>query len=173
MFGRFLSASGRRAFVVVGVAALLCAASTVKAKQAQAPPADDPFKIAGEFGMLVFQIKADKAADFESAWTTIKDKLSKADKPELKEQGDSIKVFKVNVPAQPAAAGAPAQPAVYIFYLAPPSKTLSYEPTKILYESKTQDGKPVFERAEADAIYKKIADAFAGLSSWPMAKVIG
>jgi hypothetical protein len=171
MFGRFLSASGRRALLVVGVSALLCAASTVRAYQAQAP-AEDPFKIAGDFGMLVFQIKADKTADFESAWNTIKDKLSKSDKPDLKEQGDSIKIFRVNVPPAPAAAGAPAQPAVYIFYLAPPSKTLSYEPTKILYDSKTQDGKPVFERAEADAIYKKIAEAFAGLSSWPMSKVL-
>jgi hypothetical protein len=101
--------------------------------------------------MLVFQIKPDKASDFEAAWTTIKDKLSKSDKADLKELGDSIKVFKVSVPAAPAAPGAAPQPAVYIFYFAPPSKTLSYEPTKILYDSK------LFERAEADAIYKKIA----------------
>jgi hypothetical protein len=166
MFAGFLSASSRRAFLVVSAAALLCAASTVRATP-QAGGADDPFRINGEFGMLVFQIKPDKASDFEAAWTTIKDKLSKSDKADLKELGDSIKVFKVNVPAAPAAPGAAPQPAVYIFYFAPPSKTLSYEPTKILYESK------LFERAEADAIYKKIADAFVGLSSWPMAKVIG
>ena len=170
MFAGFLSASSRRAFLVVSAAALICAASTVRATPQQAAAAggaDDPFKINGDFGMLVFQVKPDKASDFESAWSTIKDKLSKSDKPDLKELGESIKVFKVNVAGAPAAPGAAPQPAVYIFYFAPPSKSLSYEPTKILYESK------LFERAEADAIYKKIADAFVGLSSWPMAKVIG
>ncbi len=162
MFAGSLSASTRRAFVICGLATLLCASSSLRAQQA---PADDPFKFSSDFGQLVFQIKPEKAADFESAWTTIKDKLTKSDKAEWKELGDSIKVFKVDAGAP--AAGAPPPNAVYIFYFSPPSKTLTYEPVKILYDSK------LFERAEADSLYKKISEGFAGLSKWPMAKVIG
>jgi hypothetical protein len=160
MFSGSLSASTRRAFLLLGVATLLCAASSLRAQPALGQDAADPFKINGDFGLLVFSIKADKAADFESAWTTIKDKLTKSDKADYKELGESVKIFKVTTAP---AAGAPI---VYIFHLNPPSK-MSYEPVKILYDSK------IFERAEADALYKKISDAFAGVVTWPLAKVIG
>jgi hypothetical protein len=155
-----LLAAGRRAWLVAGLATVVSLASVVRADRVPGQEAADPFKLNADVGLLVFQIKPDKASDFESAWTTIKDKLSKSDKADWKELGDSVKVFKVSN----AAAG---QPAVYVFHLSPPSKTLSYEPVKILYSS------GLFERAEADALYKKISDAFAGLTSWPLTKVIG
>ena len=154
-----LSASTRRVCLVLGVAALLGATSSLRAQPPQDAP--DPLKLTGDYVMLLDQVKPDKTAEFESAWTTIKDKLSKSDKADWKELGDSIKIFKLNTTP---AAGAPV---VYLFQLNPPSKTLSYEPVKILYSS------GLFERAEADAIYKKISDGFAGITPWPLTKVVG
>ena len=162
MFLGSWSASSRRTFIAVGVAVMLSAASGLKAQQAAAPAAPpDPLKLTGEFVVLVNQVKAEKAADFESAWATIKDKLTKSDNPELKAQGEGMKIYKVDLPA----ATTPGAAVVYLFLLNPPSKTQSYDPTQILFFSKA------FERAEADAIYAKIKDAYMSINPWPLAKV--
>lgn len=140
--------------MIIGILAVLCAASSVRAQA----PADDPFKLTGDSGLLVFQVKPDKEADFESAWTAIKAKLTKTDKADWKELGEAIKVFKV--------AAAPAPNTLYVFQVMPPPK-MSFEPKGILYDS------GLFERAEADALYAKIGGGFAGLIKWPLSKVIG
>ena len=128
-------------------------------QDAAAPKPPDPFKFSAEHVLLINQIKPEKAADFESAWAAIKDKLSKSAKPDLKEMGDGLKIFKL---ATPGAAGSPV---LYIFEMSPPSKTQSYDPTQILFFS------TAFERAEADAIYAKIKDAYASITPWPLVKV--
>jgi hypothetical protein len=164
MFLGSLSVSSRRVMVTVGLGLALCAASTLRAQQPAAGGQDapDPLKLTGDFVLLVNQVKADKAADFEGAWATIKDKLSKSEKPELKELGESLKIFKLGTPPAPGA------PVVYIFRLEPPSKTQSYDPTKILYYSGAFP-----DRAEADAIYAKIKDAYVGIQPWPLVKIGG
>ena len=172
MVSGFRSAPSRRTWIAFGVAASLCAASTLKAHPAQdpaAPPAaapaqsaPDPLKLTSDFALIINQIKSDKAADFESAWTTIKSKLSSSAKPELKELGDGLKIYKVDTP--PAAG----QPVVYIFHLQPPSKTQSYDPTKILYFSGAFPDRP-----EADALYAKIKDAYQGIFPWPLKQIGG
>ena len=50
----------------------------------------------------------------------------------------------------------PAPVVVYVVDLKPPSKLLSYDFTKLLYYEET---KSLFERPEADAIYKKLSEA--------------
>ena len=85
----------RRTSVGLGLAAvLLCGTSGIQAHPmqdpapaaaAQAPAKPDPFKFSDEFVLLVNQIKPEKAADFESAWSTIIAKLTASDKPGLKE----------------------------------------------------------------------------------------
>jgi hypothetical protein len=129
---------------------------------AAAQTAPDPFKFSADNLIMVWTVKAEKAADFESAWTAIKDKLSKSEKAELKELGTSINIMKVDVP--PAANA----PAIYLFHLSPPSKTQSYEPTKILYYSGAFP-----ERPEADAIYNKLKDAIQSMNPWPLKKIGG
>jgi hypothetical protein len=171
------SASSRRTLLALGLAASLCAASGIKAQPLQqapaapaapaaapaaaqaAPAAADPFKFSNDFTLLVNSIKAAKAADFESAWAAIKDKLSKSDKPGLKEMAEGLKIYKLGTAPQ---AGADV---IYIFHLEPPSKTQSYDPTQILFFS------GAFERAEADAIYAKIKDAYVTITPWPLVKV--
>jgi hypothetical protein len=176
MVSGFLSASTRRGLMIVMVAALLCGASVSQA-QAQAPApaappaqapaaappaAPDTLKITGDSAVLIWQVKPAGAADFESAWGAIKTALMASDKPDMKELGTSFTMYKVAVP------GAPAGPAVYVFTVSSPSKTLSYDPVKILYNAGSLwEGK----RPEADVLFKKISDAIDGITSLPLMKV--
>jgi len=166
----FRSAVSRRTLIAIGLAALLCVASAnyayaqdpapAAAAPAQAKP--DPFKFSADNLIMVWSVKPDKTTEFESAWTAIKDKLSKSEKADLKELGTSINMLKVEVPA---AANAPA---IYLFHLNPPSKTLTYEPTFLLYSSGAFP-----ERPEADAIYKKLSDSIQSMNPWPLKKIGG
>ncbi len=167
----FWPARSRRSVVAVGVAALLVAASNVYAQDAQAASAQaapaDPLKLTGDYVILINQVKPDKTADFESAWTAIKAKLSGSTNPDLKQLGDSLNIYKVNTPPQ---AGSPA---LYLFILNPPSKTQSYDPVKILYYAKPDPSADatLFERADADALYAKIKGSLVTINPWPLAKV--
>jgi hypothetical protein len=154
-----------RTFVVVMCAVIAGGAAGLAARQAtpQNPPAaaPDPLKFTHEFVLVYNQVKPDKTTDFEASWATIKAGLVKSEKPELKELGESIKIFKVDAPA-----GATVN---YFFSLTPPSKTHSYDPTKILFES------GAFSRDEADVIYGKLKDCYTaqGISTIPLVRVGG
>ena len=157
-----------RVFVVLVSVALFGAAgpSAKPAEQdpapaAQPPAAPDPLKFTHDFVLVYNQVKPDKVKDFESSWATIKAGLVKSEKPELKELGESINIFKVDAPAGPTVN--------YIFSLTPPSKTQSYDPTKILFQS------GAFSRDEADTIYGKLKDCYTpqGISTIPLVKVGG
>jgi hypothetical protein len=144
--------------LAVAVVGVLASAALTSAQEPAAKP--DPLKFTHEFVLVYNQVKPDKATDFEASWATIKAGLVKSEKPELKELGESLKIFKVD------AAG----PTVnYIFSLTPPSKTQSYDPTKILFES------GAFSRDEADTIYGKLKDCYtpSGISTIPLVKVGG
>jgi hypothetical protein len=153
-----------RTFVVVMCAVIAGGAAGLAARQAspQKPPAAaDPLKFTHEFVLVYNQVKPDKTTDFEASWATIKAGLVKSEKPELKELGESIKIFKVDAP--------PGATVNYFFSLTPPSKTQSYDPTKILFES------GAFSRDEADVIYGKLKDCYTaqGISTIPLVKVGG
>ena len=81
--------------------------------------------------------------------------------PSSRSSASPIKIFKVDAPA-----GATVN---YFFSLTPPSKTHSYDPTKILFES------GAFSRDEADVIYGKLKDCYTaqGISTIPLVKVGG
>jgi hypothetical protein len=151
------------------VAALLCGASGMRAQQAA--PADDPFRFGGsDAAIVIFQVKPDKTADFESAWSTIKAKLSSTDKTDWKELGESIKISKV-ASAMPAGS-----PAIYVFQIGPSSKTLSYDPGKILYGDPDKKITSLWtpeQRKDVDEIYKKITDSLqpGGLNILPLTKL--
>ena len=159
------SMSTRRAVVVAITVVLLCGASGINAHgqaPAAAAPAADQFMFTSEAGLVIFQVKPASSADFESAWSDIKTKLTGSDKPDWKALGDSMAIWKV------AGSGAAAdQPAIYVLQINPASKTLSYDPGKILFATGG-----LWERAAADPIYKKIVDSLAaGFNVLPLAKV--
>src|SRR5262245_35426953 len=173
-------AASWRAFGAVGLAALVCVVIGVHAQTpppppaqnppaqqppAQQPPAaaqDDPLKLKGDGPVLIVnQIAADKAADFEAAWAAIREKLAKSDKPELKAFGETLsKLYKVNLPA--AESGGLA---IYVFQVDQPSTTQSYHPVKVLYET------GIFERADADQIFAKLKDGYKNIQAWPLTKI--
>jgi hypothetical protein len=164
-----MGALSLRVFVVLASVALFGAAGPSArqpaaqdpAPAAQAAAAPDPLKFSHDFVLVYNQVKPDKVTDFESSWATIKAGLVKSEKPELKELGESIRIFKVDAPAGPTVN--------YIFSLTPPSKTQSYDPTKILFQS------GAFSRDEADVIYAKLKDCYTpqGISTIPLVKVGG
>jgi hypothetical protein len=127
----FLSAAGRRIVFALGFAAILLAAPLAALAQdkpaAQAPPDDFNFA-AADAGMIIWHVPADKAAAFEEAWTAILAKLKASDKPEHKEVATTLKIYKPTAPA----AG---QPISYFFVASPSSKTASYSPVKLVFES--------------------------------------
>jgi hypothetical protein len=168
------SASSRRTLFAVSLAALLCAASGIKAQPMQDPaPAQakpeppDALKLSGDHFILLYSVKPDKTADFESAWATIKEKLAKSEKADVKELAETIKILKVNAVA--SAGAPPPTSVVYLFDLNPPSKTMSYDPVKIIFSSGAFPDRP-----EADAVFKKLSESIiGGINLWPLTKVGG
>jgi hypothetical protein len=196
-----LSAVRRRAVLAAGLAGLLCAASGVRASQPlvdvsslgeielaaqdpapQQPAAQqaDPLKFTHDGNMLlIWQIKPDRAADFELGWKTIKEALAANANPDIKAFGDSFTVSKVNLPA-----GAPT--VMYVFQLMPVSKTYSYNPVTLLFTTlKAPAGDPAattppppppgtFTDAQAREVFDKINGSWIdpnGISPWPLAKM--
>lgn len=165
---RVLPAVGRRAVVALGVAALLVGTTpVVRGQQPAATPAPpDPLMFNLDVPLLlIYSVKPDKTADFESVWAAIKAGLAKSEKPELKTFGEGLNLFRADTPAP--AAGAPPVPAIYIFRIDAPSKTISYNPVKLLYES------GIFKYEEATPLYDKFKETYTGIQFWPMVKVGG
>jgi len=158
-----LFSSSRRWLAGASVAALLITGASVWAQDPAAPPAaPDPLKLTADHVLLWNIIKADKAADFESSWAAIRAGLAKSDKPDLKQLGESIAMYKIDAPPADTAGGKAVN---YIFQLNPPVKTQSYDPTKILFFS------GAFERAEADAIFAKLQTCYINIDPIPLVKV--
>ncbi|HVW05652.1 MAG TPA: hypothetical protein VHB78_11640 [Vicinamibacterales bacterium] len=151
------SASSRRTIVAGFLAAVLGAAVTAQAQQAPAPapaapaqaepaPAPDAFKFTSDAALVVWVVKGDKTADFESAWGEVLSKLAASGKPDLKSVADSIKLFKADGPATP-------EGVTYFFVIDPVVKASTYNPSTLLYSS------GIYERAQADEVFNKINGA--------------
>jgi hypothetical protein len=165
-----LPGSSRRAFVALGVVAVLCAASSLKAQPA------DPLKFNTDNPVLIiYSLPPDKAADFEAAWAAIRAGFAKmADKPDMKAFGETLnKVYKVDL----GASATPAPAVVYVQQIDAPSKTMTYNPVKIIYEMLHNNGQPggVLTRPEADDLYAKfgLAGKTTSINPWPLVKVGG
>jgi hypothetical protein len=96
----FASVWHRRTVVTLALVAGLAMASTAWGQAAapqaapQAAEQKDDFKFNAEAASIVWTIKGDKTADFESVWAGIRTKLAASDKPELKALGESFKIYK-------------------------------------------------------------------------------
>ena len=157
------SAISRRIVMILGVVAVLATARVASAQAAAAQ--EDQFQFKTPMGWILWQVKGDKTADFESAWVAIKTKFSASDKPEHKAVGESLKMYKPDTPAIDGGPGV-GPVAFYYFVIDPASQTQSYNPTALLYE--TGD---LFPRAEADAIFEKLKGALLGLDAKPLKRI--
>src|SRR5262245_27384380 len=84
---------GRAAFVVLGLFVGSLAASPARAQQ---PAQPSPFLFNSDAGVILNFVKADKAADFESVLSKLKEGLAKSEKPERKAMAAGWKVFKAS-----------------------------------------------------------------------------
>jgi hypothetical protein len=151
----------RRVVMMFGVLALLAVtpvgALAQTAQQPAAPAQADPFTFNVDTVLLFFSIKEAQTADFESVMTSIKEILSKSDKPDRKSQAASFAVYRLEA----------AQNGVvtYAMLLDPATKGVTYDFGKILSE-----GMPPEKVQEA---FTKLTGSFAGQPSIaPLRKVI-
>jgi hypothetical protein len=162
-----MSAWGRRSVVALGVVATLGAASA----HAQTPPAAaapaqapvDALKFTSESVGMLYIVKADKVADFELFWTTVRSKVAASDKADYKAMIDGVKIYKIAV--EPQAINGVLS--VTYLFIADKAATVTYDPTQLLYSS------GIWERAGADELYPKLRDAITTLQPWPLTKVGG
>jgi hypothetical protein len=115
------------------------------APPAAAAPAAGPVQrlFGGDAGIVLIYVKPEKTADFETAMGRVKEALMKSEKPERKQQGASMKLFKAV--ASPAGQ-------IYVLLASPSVKGVDYSVASIL-----TDGLP----QEARAIYQVYADSLA------------
>ena len=156
------SALSRRVVLMLGVVSVLALPRIVSAQAAAAQ--DDQFAFKTPLGWVLWQVRADKSADFESAWVAIRTKFAASEKPEHKAVAESLKMYKPDAPAVDAPGVG--QVAFYYFVIDPASQTQSYNPTAWLYE--TGD---LFPRPEADAIFEKLKGALVGIDARPLKRL--
>jgi hypothetical protein len=124
------------------------AQSQTQPQQAQAPAATQvTFPLDG--GVIFWQIKPDRTADFESVLGKLKEALHGSADPAHKQMASGWRVFKVQEPA-------PGGNVYYLFVIEPAIKGADYSSAamlKLLY-----DAFP----AEAQDLYKKLTESAAG-----------
>jgi hypothetical protein len=114
----------------------------------QQPPADPGRKFTGQAGILFNIIKPEKAADFEAFLAKLHEALQKSAEPARKQQAAGWKVYKMT---EPDARGN----IMYLYFVDPAAPGADYTATRIIAETFP---------TEAQALYEKIKDAFAGQS---------
>jgi hypothetical protein len=161
-----------RAAAIAGFALLLATPQLAWAQDpAAAAPQADPLKLTATLPtILLFQIHADKTADFESAWGSMRAGFAKSTDANEKAFGESIsKLFKVD---QPPIEG---KTTLYILQIDSPSTTITYNPFAVVYEVMWKNGKTdgaLLTREEADAIYAKLKAAFQNVNPpWKLIKI--
>lgn len=116
---------------------------------AQAPaPATAPtpgVTFAGESALVLYYIRADRAADFEAVMAKVKEALQKSAAPERKRQAAG---WKVSRSSEPAGDGV----VLYVFVIDPVVKGANYSVGTILSEAFP---------SEAEALYRKFTGSYS------------
>lgn len=117
--------------------------------QAQQPaaPQDPGRKFTAPAGFLFNIIKPEKTADFEAFLGKLHEALQKSQDAARKQQAAGWKVYKMTEPANGNV--------MYVYFIDPAVPGADYTATRIIAETLP---------SEAQAIYEKIKDAFAGQS---------
>jgi hypothetical protein len=161
-------------FVAAGLMSILAAPVVTKARaqdpvqqppqQAAAPAQEDPLKFNRDGRVLIlWEILPGREMDFELSWRTIKEHLKTTGNAELSQFADGIRILKHET-----------VPGLYMFDLNPPSKTYSYNPVTLLYETLKEDpAKPGIGLTydQATEIYDKIKDCYKSINPWPLTDV--
>ncbi len=164
--------AGKRALVLVGIALVALAAPRAAMAQAAAAPAqDDVLKFKTNAPVIIVnQIRAEKTAEFEDAWASIRALLAKSDSADLKAFGETLtQLFRVDQPPFDAPGG---KAVIYIFNINAPSTAFSYNPTKILFEAlKAGQEGSALTRADAQVIFDKLQAAYLAINPpWALIK---
>lgn len=168
LFGS-LPVVSRRVVVALGVAGMMMTASVAQAQEpapaAQQAEAPDQFKFSGTHPvMLMLQIKSGQEATFEEAFEALRKGLAASDKQELQAQAKSMTLLRVSAEL-PAG-----MPRPYVIYLDPPVVGVSYNFTKMIYESGAWKADDIEVRKVIDPIYDKFVASVHEQGIWPMIK---
>lgn len=139
-----------RALARVGALALgvlVVSAGAAWAQEAAAPAPAPSFT--ADAGLMFWQVKPDKTADFEYVVNKLKDALLKTEDAGRKQQAGGWRVYKVTEPA-------PGGNVFYLFVVEPAVKGADYTSTTIL--KILDDTYP----SEAQDLYKKFSESMAG-----------
>lgn len=108
-----------------------------------AGPADYIFPTGA--GLIFYYVKPGKATDFEAVLDRIKEALTKAQSPMLKQQALNWRIYKSAEPVTDAA--------VFVFALDPAITTATYDPLLALNQVLPAEVQPLFDRIK-DAVIK-------------------
>ena len=138
-----------RRSVLILVLAVTFVAVPLAARRATAAPQQAPaMAFKADAGMVFYQIKPDKTADFEQVMAKVKEALGKIDDPVRKQQAASWRIFRADEPM--------AGNVLYVFFMDPAVKGADYDFVKMLAEGFKDDPKMVQD------LYAKLKGAFAG-----------
>lgn len=144
MVRRDVLATGRRlGLMFLGLTIGLLPASTAFA-QAPATPVANQRTFAGDGAIWLHFIKSDKTADFEMVIGKLREALAKSEKPERKQQAETLKIFRSPDPS--------GSNVLYVMVIDPPVKGADYSISNIISES--------FPPAEANTILTAYAGAY-------------
>ena len=108
-----------------------------------AGPADYVFTSGA--GLVFYYVKSAKAADFEAILDRLKEALTKAPSPMLKQQALNWKIYKSAEPATDST--------VFVFAFDPAITTANYDPLLVLNQVLPGEVQPLFDRIK-DAVIK-------------------
>lgn len=167
-----LPVMGRRVVVALGVAGMLLVASSARAQEA------DPLKFDGTHpAMVILSIKADAEAGFTDSMAKMKSTLTGHANAKAQELGNSMQMYKLNVPAVEQVPGQ-GPVFVYILQMEKPVAGVSYNLLQVLYYSgfflpldeKGQPAGTPEDRKKVDDIYNPLVAAVANIQPWPLVK---
>jgi hypothetical protein len=123
------------------------------AGQAPATPAAPKLSFPTPSGILLVQVKPDQASAFEEMIGKIKSGLAKSDKPDLKQQVNSWKVYRANEPM--------AGNTLFVVVIDPAMPNTEYQFLQVLNNTLT----PEEQRSpETQEMYKRYAAAIANMN---------
>lgn len=163
---------GRRVVVALGVAGMLLVASSAQAQEA------DPLKFDGTHpAMVILSIKADAETGFMDSMNKMKATLTSHADAKAQALGNSMQVYKLNVPAAEQVPGQ-GPVFVYILQMEKPVAGVSYNLLQVLYYSgfflpldeKGQPAGTPEDRKKVDDIYNPLVAAVANITPWPLLK---
>ena len=138
----------RRSVLILVLAVTFVAVPLTARRASSAEPQAPAMAFKADAGMVFYQIKPDKTADFEQVMAKVKEALGKIDDPVRKQQAASWRIFKADEPM--------GGNVLYVFFMDPAVKGADYDFVKMLAEGFKDDPKTVQD------LYAKLKGAFAG-----------